>query len=61
MAEAMRGRKNWEMMLQSPKEGWRNEKSTSKCETIISRLRFGHYRLNGTLFKMVKHDSGRLL
>ena len=32
---------------------------TRKEETIISRLRFGHTRLNSTLFKIGKHNSGR--
>lgn len=37
----------------------RNTGKTRREETIISRLRFGHTRLNGTLFKMGKHNSGR--
>ncbi len=26
---------------------------------VISRMRFGHTRLNSTLYKMGKHDTGR--
>ena len=32
---------------------------TPREETIISRLRFGHTRLNCTLFKIGKHNAGR--
>ncbi len=28
-------------------------------EIVISRMRFGHTRLNSTLYKMGKHDMGR--
>ncbi len=28
-------------------------------EIVISRMRFGHTRLNSTLYKMGKHDTGR--
>ncbi len=28
-------------------------------EIVVSRMRFGHTRLNSTLYKMDKHDTGR--
>ena len=35
---------------------WKKKHTTRK---IISRLRFGHSRLNSSLFKIAKHESGR--
>ena len=32
---------------------------TQREETIISRLQFGHTRLNSTLFKIGTHNLGR--
>ncbi len=37
----------------------RSAGKTRRDEIVISRMRFGHTRLNSTLYKMGKHDTGR--
>lgn len=55
--EERKGR--WLYKIQRRVGGMRNAGRTRREEVIISRLRFGHTGLNGTLFLIVKHSTGK--
>lgn len=55
--EERKGR--WFFRIQRKVGEMRGAERNRKEETIITRLRFGHTGLNGSLFKIGKHETGR--
>uniref|UniRef100_A0A8C2HUK7 Uncharacterized protein n=1 Tax=Cyprinus carpio TaxID=7962 RepID=A0A8C2HUK7_CYPCA len=49
----------WFYRIQRKVGEMRSAGKNRRDEIVISRMRFGHTRLNGTLYKMGKHDTGR--
>jgi hypothetical protein len=59
VAKAVGRKGRWLNRIQRIVGVMRSTGRTRKEETIISRLHFGHTRLNSTLFKIGKHNLGR--
>ncbi len=49
----------WFYIIQRKVGEMRSAGKNRRDEIVISRMRFGHTRLNSTLYKMGKHDTGR--
>ncbi len=49
----------WFYRIQRKVGEMRSAGKNRRDEIVISRMRFGHTRLNSTLYKMGKHDTGR--